>query len=156
VFDFGRAAFGTLRLALDVRETARIVGDVTVTAADYCSGRQWDDALCHAFYPIDLHTTSGTGLDKRPLQKGVVPSVPRGALLPQGLNRIVVATAKAAMAKASAANRCAVRNMEYRDCIDHHSNVAVLKRGRLPRQTAISKLNVLWLPPEFAKPAPEK
>jgi 2-polyprenyl-6-methoxyphenol hydroxylase-like FAD-dependent oxidoreductase len=74
-----------------VRETVTIVGDTTITAEDYCSGRQWSEALCHAFYPIDLHTSSGTGLDKRPLQEGVVPSVPRGALLPLGLNRIIVA-----------------------------------------------------------------
>jgi hypothetical protein len=74
-----------------VRETVTIVGDTTIAAEDYSSGRQWSDALCHAFYPIDLHTSTGTGLNKRPLQEGVVPSIPRGALLPQGLDRIIVA-----------------------------------------------------------------
>jgi hypothetical protein len=74
-----------------VRETRTIIGDATITAADYAGGRQWHDALCYSFYPIDLHTIQGPGLDKRPLEEGVVPTVPRGALLPAGLPQIAVA-----------------------------------------------------------------
>lgn len=74
-----------------VRETATIVGDTTVTAEDYGSGRLWADALSYAFYPIDLHLADGAGLDKRELTEGVVPTVPRGALLPRGLRRLAVA-----------------------------------------------------------------
>ena len=74
-----------------VRETATIAGKATVTAADYTSGRVWEDALCHAFYPIDLHTAEAAGLDCRPLAPGVVPTVPRGALLPAGSRNLVVA-----------------------------------------------------------------
>ncbi|MFW6039241.1 MAG: FAD-dependent oxidoreductase [bacterium] len=74
-----------------VRETAVIVGEDTVTVDDYCSGRRWDEALCFSFYPVDLHTSSGTGLKKRYLEPGIVPTVPRGALLPRGLGRIAAA-----------------------------------------------------------------
>jgi hypothetical protein len=74
-----------------VRETATIVGKKTVTAEDYRSGRCEDDALCYAFYPIDLHRSSGNGLGKEPLVEPVVPSVPRGALLPAGSRNLIVA-----------------------------------------------------------------
>lgn len=73
-----------------VRETARIAGDVTITAEDYQSGRVWPDALSHSFYPIDLHTAGGSGLNKIGLAPGTVPTVPRGALLPKRLKRIAV------------------------------------------------------------------
>ncbi len=74
-----------------VRETAVIRGKRTVTVEDYCSGRQWDDAVCQSFYPIDLHTSAGGGLRCEPLNEGVVPTVPRGALLPQGSRNFLVA-----------------------------------------------------------------
>lgn len=74
-----------------VRESVTIKGDVTITLADYQSGKIWPDAVCNAFYPIDLHQTTGTGLDYRPLAEGVVPTIPRGALLPLELTGIVVA-----------------------------------------------------------------
>ena len=74
-----------------VRETVRIAGDALVTADDYISGRVWHDALCHSFYPIDLHTSDGSGLKKIELEPDIVPTVPRAALLPKGLKRIAVA-----------------------------------------------------------------
>jgi len=98
VFRFLKQQPGLEQLQIDylapecgVRETAVIVGEVTVTAEDYCSGRVWDDALCHSFYPIDLHTATGSGLDKRELKPGTVPSVPLRALLPRGLDNIAAA-----------------------------------------------------------------
>lgn len=74
-----------------VRETVTIVGDETVTAVDYTTGRRWPDAVCYAFYPIDLHTDDPAGLDCRPLAEGVVPTVPRGALVPAGRRNLIVA-----------------------------------------------------------------
>ncbi len=74
-----------------VRETVTIRGKRTVTVQDYCSGRVWDDAVCYSFYPIDLHTSSGGGLQCEPLSEGVVPTVPRGALLPQNSRNFLVA-----------------------------------------------------------------
>jgi glycine/D-amino acid oxidase-like deaminating enzyme len=74
-----------------VRETAIVRGKRTVTIEDYCSGRLWDDAVCYSFYPIDLHTSAGGGLRCEPLREGVVPTVPRGALLPEGSRNFLVA-----------------------------------------------------------------
>ncbi len=73
-----------------VRETRTIVGEDTVTAPDYAAGRKYPDALCNAFYPIDLHDAK-KGLDKRGLAPGTVPQVPRGALIPAHSHRFAAA-----------------------------------------------------------------
>jgi len=74
-----------------VRETVTIRGKARVTLDDYTGGRVWDDAVCYACYPIDLHIASGQGTDVRLLPDGVVPTVPRGALLPEGSRNFLVA-----------------------------------------------------------------
>lgn len=73
-----------------VRETRTIVGETTVSVEDYLSGRRFEDALCWSFYPVDLHDSSRK-LDMRPLEKGVVPTVPRGALIPKNSKGIFAA-----------------------------------------------------------------
>lgn len=74
-----------------VRETATIHGEVTITGDDYVSGRVWEDSLCYSFYPIDIHSSSGGGVDTRSLQDGVVPTIPLRAQLPAGSRNLVVA-----------------------------------------------------------------
>jgi hypothetical protein len=74
-----------------VRETATVVGKKTVTVDDYTAGRIWDDAVCWTFYNIDLHVSDARGNYGGPLDKGVVPTIPRGALLPAGTKRLAVA-----------------------------------------------------------------
>lgn len=76
------------------RESRRIVGKERITEHDYCSARQYEDAICYAFYPIDLHTTDGDALVNRFLDKGVhhdVPTIPFGALRPVGFQNLLVA-----------------------------------------------------------------
>ena len=72
-----------------VRETARIVGEVRITEADYLSGRLFPDAVAYTFYFIDLHTDHG--VHHRFLPDGVVPTIPFGALVPKGARRLLVA-----------------------------------------------------------------
>ena len=72
-----------------VRETYRIVGETTVTVADYAGGRTYPDAVCYAFYPVDLHTAEG--VSPEPLAEGTVPSVPLRALIPAGSRNLLVA-----------------------------------------------------------------
>lgn len=74
-----------------IRETVTIKGKTTITAADYESGRLFDDALCYAFYPIDEHLNDGMGINWRALKEGVLPTIPRGALLPLGSRFLIVA-----------------------------------------------------------------
>ena len=71
------------------RENYRIVGEAFITEADFVAGRRYDDAVCNAFYPIDLHTKEG--LKGKKLKPGIVPTVPLGALIPKGCKNIMVA-----------------------------------------------------------------
>ena len=73
-----------------IREFRRILGKTTVTQADYFGGRLFDDAVCYSFYPIDLHS-SQQSLIVKPLPEGTLPTVPRGALVPESLPHMLVA-----------------------------------------------------------------
>ena len=62
LYAFCRSIRGLENLTVDyyaeetgVRETVRIVGEITLTANDYISGKHFEDSVCYAFYPIDLH-----------------------------------------------------------------------------------------------------
>jgi 2-polyprenyl-6-methoxyphenol hydroxylase-like FAD-dependent oxidoreductase len=72
-----------------IRETVTIVGRSSVAAEDYLAGKRYDDAISYAFYPIDVHEPES--VDLRPLDKGVVPSIPFSALLPEGLDGLIAA-----------------------------------------------------------------
>ncbi len=72
-----------------IRESVTIKGKKTITVEDYVGGRVWDDAVCYSFYPIDLHKEVGG--EGRRLDEGVVPTIPRGAMLPEGSRNIVAA-----------------------------------------------------------------
>ncbi len=71
------------------RESYRILGETVITVDDYTSGRRFEDAVCYAFYPLDLHTRSG--VKPKPLAKGTVPTVPLTALVPKRSRNIIVA-----------------------------------------------------------------
>lgn len=71
------------------RESYRIEGETLITVNDYRSGRQFEDAVCYAFYPVDLHTR--TGVRPEPLRLGTVPTVPLRALIPKNSRNVMVA-----------------------------------------------------------------
>ena len=71
------------------RESYRIQGETVITVDDYTSGRVFDDAICYAFYPVDLHTRSG--VKPKPLARGTVPTIPLRALIPKASRNIMVA-----------------------------------------------------------------
>ncbi len=81
-----------VRMAAEVgvRETWRVEGDYVVTGRDYVTGRRFRDAVCHAFYPVDLHDVSN-GVHPRQLAPGVVPTIPLRALCVRGVPRVLVA-----------------------------------------------------------------
>jgi len=74
-----------------IRESVTIKGKATVSVADYEAGRTYDDAVCYAFYPIDEHLNDGKGINFRHLKRNVLPTIPRGALLPAGSRFLIVA-----------------------------------------------------------------
>ncbi len=71
------------------RESYRIQGETLITVEDYTSGRVFEDAVCYAFYPVDLHTRNG--VTPKPLSRGTVPTIPLSALVPKGSSNIIVA-----------------------------------------------------------------
>jgi hypothetical protein len=72
-----------------VRETYRIVGEVTITRQDYTTGRVFDDAIAYGGYPIDIHRLGGGRLERLP--KGIAPTIPLRALVPKGSRNLMVA-----------------------------------------------------------------
>ena len=71
------------------RESYRIQGETVITVEDYTTGRIFDDAVCYAFYPVDLHTKGG--VKPKPLTSGTVPTIPLSALVPKGSTNLMVA-----------------------------------------------------------------
>jgi len=74
-----------------IRETITIAGKATISVADYEAGMVYDDAVCYAFYPIDEHLNDGLGINWRQLNAQVLPTIPRGALLPAGSRFLIAA-----------------------------------------------------------------
>ncbi|MBL9200011.1 MAG: FAD-dependent oxidoreductase [Opitutaceae bacterium] len=72
-----------------IRETYRIVGETQITHEDYVSGRVFEDAVAHSFYPIDLHYEGG--VTPKHLNEGVVPTIPLRALIPKASKNLLVA-----------------------------------------------------------------
>lgn len=72
-----------------VRETWRVEGDYVLTGDDYASGRVFDDSLCYAFYPIDMHDEK-KGVRPRHLARGTVPTVPLRSLTVKDKRNLLV------------------------------------------------------------------
>jgi len=96
LYTFCRGIRGLENLTIDyyaeetgVRETVRIVGEKTLTAEDYINGKHFDDSICYAFYPIDVHVMDG--INKKFLEDNVVGEIPYGALIPKCAKRILCA-----------------------------------------------------------------
>ena len=96
LYTFCRGIRGLENLTVDyypeetgVRETVRIVGEKILTAEEYISGKHFDDSVCYAFYPIDLHIMNG--LNNKFFEDNKVGEIPYGALIPKGAKRILCA-----------------------------------------------------------------
>lgn len=96
LYSFCRSIRGLEGLTVDyyaeetgVRETVRIVGEKTITAEEYISGAHFEDSVCYAFYPIDLHVMNG--IRQIFFEDGKIGEIPYGALIPKGSKRILCA-----------------------------------------------------------------
>ena len=76
---------------IGVRETRRIRGDYQLTAADVLEARKFDDVVARCAYPIDIHNPTGSGTILKRLPSGEAYDIPLRCLLPQGVDRLVVA-----------------------------------------------------------------
>ena len=82
------AATGT---QIGIRESRRIAGDYTLTRDDVLGARHFDDAVARSAYPIDIHNPSGSGTITHRLPEGSSYEIPYRCLLPQGVERLLVA-----------------------------------------------------------------
>jgi hypothetical protein len=76
---------------IGVRETRRIIGEYQLTAADVLEARKFDDVIARGAYPIDIHNPTGSGTILQRLPAGEAYDIPLRCLLPQGVDRLVVA-----------------------------------------------------------------
>ncbi|MEQ7129089.1 FAD-dependent oxidoreductase [Actinopolymorpha sp. B11F2] len=74
-----------------IRESMTIVAQRQVTAEEYLAGRHFDDAVCQSFYPIDIHRPDGDGIHKVYLEPGIIPTIPRSAMVPRDNPYAIVA-----------------------------------------------------------------
>jgi hypothetical protein len=83
-FDHGRL--------IDTRERRRIVGDFTISMTDELNERTYPDTVVRAYSNFDTHgyTIDPYFLVEHPEKKGIYVNIPLRAMLPKGLEGIVV------------------------------------------------------------------
>ncbi len=79
-----------LKTETAVRETYRIDGLYKMSKEDYTTGKIFDDAISHSFYPIDLHR-EGKSIYQEFLKPDVIASIPLRALIPKRSQHFLVA-----------------------------------------------------------------
>jgi len=77
---------------IGIRETRRIIGDYIVTADDFLKCRSFPDDIARNAYFIDIHMTKPTsGMTMIHLAPGESHGIPYRALLPVGIENVIVA-----------------------------------------------------------------
>jgi glycine/D-amino acid oxidase-like deaminating enzyme len=74
-----------------VRETRRITGDYQLTVDDILGARKFEDVIARGTYPVDIHSPTGKGTVLKHLPPGEAYDIPLRALLPRGLDHLLVA-----------------------------------------------------------------
>lgn len=81
-------AFGT---QVGVRETRRIEGDHVLTGEELLKPEPFADAIAAGAYPIDVHPTTGGGLDYRSLGEDHAYRIPYRSLIPTAFDNALTA-----------------------------------------------------------------
>lgn len=87
---FKDAVFAGAAPRIGVRETRRIMGDYVLTREDVVNGRKSPTGVAKGGHHIDIHG-SGTDQIRESVKDGKSYDIPYGALLPKGLDSILVA-----------------------------------------------------------------
>lgn len=85
------ATITTMFPEVGVRETWRVKGEYVVTVDDYLAGKTWEDSICYACYQIDMHKPLWKDFVRIHLKEGILPTVPLRALIPLGVDHLMVA-----------------------------------------------------------------
>jgi hypothetical protein len=86
---FAEAFLSDTAPRLGLRETRRISGRYQLTEGDVLGGRRFDDGICRAAWPVELHVADGR-TEWRMLDDGVWYTVPYRCLLPEGVDNLAV------------------------------------------------------------------
>jgi len=86
---FAEAFISDTAPRLGIRETRRIRGRYALTADDVLAGRKFDDGICRAAWPIELHVAEGA-TEWRFLDDGLWYTVPYRCLVPDGARNLLV------------------------------------------------------------------
>lgn len=76
---------------IGVRESRRMEGEVVVTQEDVLAARKFPDAVVCGAYPVDIHDPVTARNKTRRLPEGEYYTVPYRALVPKGLDNMLVA-----------------------------------------------------------------
>ncbi len=88
---FAHARLAATGAQIGIRESRRIVGRYTLTAADVLEARRFDDAVARSAYPIDIHNPSGAGTTTKRLVPGTTYEIPYRCLVPCNREQLLVA-----------------------------------------------------------------
>ncbi len=86
---FGDAFISDTAPRLGIRETRRVRGRYALTGDDVLGGRKFEDGICRAAWPIELHVANGL-TDWRFLEDGLWYTVPYRCLVPEGVRNLLV------------------------------------------------------------------
>jgi hypothetical protein len=87
---FAEAFISDTAPRLGVRETRRLRGRYALTEEDVLGGRKFDDGICRAAWPVELHVAGGM-TDWRFLDDGLWYTVPYRCLVPEGVRNLLAA-----------------------------------------------------------------
>jgi hypothetical protein len=76
---------------IGVRESRRVRGRSYLVREDFLRGAKFPDGIARVTYPIDIHSTSGSGTEIVHLPEGVWYEVPYGCLLPRDMDNLLMA-----------------------------------------------------------------
>lgn len=79
----------TMNIRTGIREGWKIIGETSVSEADYMSGKIYPDSIAWTYYPIDIHNENG--IEMRYPQEGIIPSIPFSSMVPRGMKFILAA-----------------------------------------------------------------
>ena len=126
---------------IGVRETRRIVGEHVLSFEDLADGREFDDVIALAGYPVDLHSPTGDGggaTGELPIAN--IYEIPYRSLVPLGVEQLLVAgRSLSATHEALAAVRVMPPAMAMGEAAGTAAALAVA-RGVAPRRIPVHEL----------------
>ena len=96
IYEFFKGIKGLENITVDfiaaetgIRESNRIDALTVINSDDYINGKFYDDSICYAFYPIDLHVMHT--IEQKFFEENVVGKIPYSSLVPKKSKRIICA-----------------------------------------------------------------